>query len=425
MNHTKSKTFLIFILCIFVSGILSRISFASERRELRIALYPYIPLKAEMYWKLEQEFESKFKEIDLVFLDLSWYYYNSEKDGSLFGVLKEGLADVVEVDTVFLQDLVDANLLKEIQDEYLQKNEYLEVAHKSSILGGQVYGIPHWVCGNFIFFRKDDPERARFESIDSLSDLQKIIGSPVDKSQSILIDLRGKSTLGEKYLDSLLDTYQTADATLKRIDSDNLDPIVINSLNRLFSLSPGGLSDSDIHHEYGQLYAKEFARRNARVLVGYSERMHFVVDECIHGIPEGCPTTSSYVKEKGEFTFGIGDVDVVPAALSPKGSKMLAWVDVLSIRNDCDETTTNDALSFIEFFSSVEFTSSVLKPEWGVAPRYLLPAKIKVYDNLSEDIPLYRRFKEIMQDAISLTGANLNAKLRSIGKKIESAGFTP
>lgn len=40
-----------------------------QRRPLRVALYPYVPLKSEMYWKLEQAFEDKFPRIDLRFVD--------------------------------------------------------------------------------------------------------------------------------------------------------------------------------------------------------------------------------------------------------------------------------------------------------------------------------------------------------------------
>lgn len=284
----------------------------------------------------------------------------------------------------------------------------------------------------FLFFRVDDPESRRFKQLWSLDGLERIIGRPLAPEQALLCDFKGKSTLGEKYLDALLDLYQNPAEALKRVDPKSLDTEVVHYLSRVFSLCPGGLCDSVKHHESGQYYAKQFAHRKARVMVGYSERMYFVVDEFLNGVREDEPAVgdiefseATNYKAKGKF-----DVDVVPAPLAdPKvanGVKMLAWVDVLTVSAACDETVREDAMNLIHFFNDAAFTRELLVPEFGQAPRYLLPARASLYadETLTNAAPLYTRFYSIMKNSVAITGPNLNQKLRDIGKNIDKEGFS-
>lgn len=401
----------------------------TARRQLRVALYPYVPQKAELYWKLEREFEESHEDIDLKYVDLGADYYG----GKLTEAVKSSQADVFEVDTVFLRDLVDEKLLQELPPDVLTpKNSYLPMAVSASMLDGKVYGVPHWVCGNFLFFRRDDPERSRFEKLSSLDGLERILGRPFAQEQGLLVDLDGKSTLGEKYLDAVLDAYQTPDEALKHVSSASPDAGAIRSLNRLFALCPGGLCDSEKHHDSDQFYAKQFAHRKARALIGYSERMYYVVDENINGVreDEAAVGSISFVWNDTTKTYqptGNYDVDVVSAPLADNGSKMLAWVDVLTLRNGLDQQKRQDALELIRFFNSEKFTAEILVPELGNAPRYLLPARNSLYTNpaLLQAAPLYKKFHQIMEQSVSLTGRNLNNELRNIGKDLKKSGFTP
>ncbi len=398
------------------------------RRPLKVALYPYVPEKAAMYWRVEQQFEDKHPGVDLRYVDLGAYYYS----GQLMEAFQKSQADVIEVDTVFLRDLVDGELVQKLPDNLLPANTFFEYAQKAGVVNGETYGAPHWICGNFIYFRKDDPEYDRFKAIDSLEDLERILGRPSGSSSALMLDLRGSSTLGEKYLDALLDTYVDPVETLKRVDPCKLDQSALASLNRLFSLSPGGLCDSDKHHEFGQYYARQFGHRKARAMIGYSERMHFVVDHYLHGVREDEPAVGrikwTWNDAIGRYVaHGFDDVDVVPATMSDKGSTMLSWVDALCIRKGVTGQTKNDAVAFIQFFNAEKLTAEVLTPEYGHAPRYLLPARLAVYEDKSllQAAPLYARFRQVMHKGISLRGRKLNDKLRKIGKAIETAGFRP
>ena len=385
------------------------------RRPLRVAFYPYVPDKAAMYWKVEQPFEAAFPRIDLQYVELGADYYKQGVETNL----RNGAVDVVELDTVLLSHLVSHKLIAELPKTLApSKKDYLGYAVDASQMNGAYYGVPHWVCGNFLFFDRSDPESKRFQNCDTLLKLEQIIGKPTAPSESLLIDLRGMSTLGEKYFDAVLDTHKTPAKALRFTTIKTIEPAAVRALSRLFRLTPGGLCDSDFHHDYGQFYARQFSRHQARALIGYSERLHYVIDEYLHGIREGKPSRGNNQAQ----TVGI-----VSAALSDSGSTMLSWVDIMAMRAGLTNIQTQDATSLIQFYTSLKTTKDLLIPEWGKAPRYLLPARTALYSNCDvlDAAPLYKRFHEIVQKATAITGPALNQNLRLIGKKIQHDGFRP
>jgi len=416
------------VTCVTISTPHSSAAHDAGRRSLTVALYPYVPERAEMYWAIEQAFEDAHPSIDVRFVDIGAYYYS----GQLIESLEQKKVDVVEVDTVFLHDLVTRKLIDPLPDDVAPKDQFLPVAATAAVMDGKLYGAPHWVCGNFLFFRKDDPETNRFRTVDSIDDLERLIGHPLAPEQSILVDLRGSSTLGEKYLDALLDTYETPGEALKHLSDGPPDAKALQSLNRIYALCPGGLCDSDKHHEFSEFYPRQFAERRCRAFLGYSERLHFVVSHFLNGIREDQSAvgkiefvwrddTSSYEAVGGD------DIDVVPATLADDGAVTLTWVDILSIRHGLNDQARHDAIEFIRFATGPELSSQFLIPDYGHAPRYLLPARESAYCDarVLKAAPLYRRFHTIMREGTSITGPALNDRLRAVGKQIEEAGFSP
>ncbi len=231
-------------------------------------------------------------------------------------------------------------------------------------------------------------------------------------------------------MDALLDIYKSPEDALKHVNPEALDPPAVAALNRLYLLSPGGLCDSEKHHEFGQFYARQFAERRCRAMIGYSERLHFVVDHYLNGVREDQPGVGKFEfkwndQSNAYDAVGADDIDAVPATFSEDGGTMLTWVDVVSVRAGLDDRGKADAFDFVRFYSTCDRTANFLIPEYPHAPRYLLPARRAIYTNarLLKAAPLYARFHEIMQSGVSITAPGLNAHLRKIGKKIESDGF--
>jgi thiamine pyridinylase len=421
------------LLLLLLATCLSTIAFAEQkqsRRILRAALYPYVPDKAGLFWKLEREFETAHPDIDLQYVDLSSNYYGGQLLDGLKG--PNPVADVFEVDTVFLQDLVEQNLIQELpHNTSYRPSDFLPVASQATTLNSKVYGVPHWICGNFLFFRADDPEVEKFETLCTLDGLERLLGRPTADSDALLADLRGKSTLGEEYLDSVLDTFGDAQQALNHTDPNAPEMDAVKALSRLFLLTPGGLCDSDKHHKFGQFYARQFARRKTRAYMAYSEQLYYTVDETLHGIADGQPSVGGvhfdFDNTNGYTVRGDDDIKAIGAPLADSGSHMLAWVDVLVLRTGLEGQSREDALALIDYYNSEMFTLSVLLPQVGEAPRYLMPARASIFTNsvLLRAAPLYQTFLKVMSNATALTGPGLNDRLRAIGKKIENDGFSP
>ena len=401
----------IWILVTFTWSGLAFCQSGCTRRTLRVAAYPYVPESAEMFLKIEQNFEKTHPDVRLEFVDLEADYY----DGGLLTALqsKKAKVDVVEVDTVFLQDLVENKLIEALPESVLKPDTtFLPVASNAATLNGTVFGVPHWVCSNFLFFRTNDPDANRLSKVTKLNELEQILDHPAAEEGALLADISGKSTLGEVYLSSLVDEYQTADGAMAHLgDPTKLDAAASEIPNRLFVLCPGGMNHNSKYHLYGQFYSRQFAHCKARANISYSEKLYYVGDEFLHGVRED---------ESGIGDPGKNEISVIGAPLADNRHKVLAWVDVVCLRAGLAGKTRRDAMDFVSEYTGETFNREMLIPSDGHAPRYLLPARLALYTNATilKAAPLYSQFKEIMQDAVTVTASHLNDRLQVIGKTL-------
>jgi len=205
-----------------------------------------------------------------------------------------------------------------------------------------------------------------------------------------------------------------------------LDGEAVGAINRLFALCPGALDHALKFHIFGQYYARQFAHRKARAIISYSEGLHDVLDEFVHGVGLHEPAVGQIYKydpSVGDFVpFSADDIEAIAAPVADTGEKMLGWVDAMCIRKGLAPETYAAALDFIRFYTSEDFNRELLIPASGDAPRYLLPARIELYTDpkILVMAPLYPRFLEIMKEAVSVTGPHLNDNLRKVGGQIDS-----
>src|SRR5436190_23174234 len=381
-----------------------------KRRTLRVGAYPYIPESASMLLRIEQDFEKRHQNVRVEFVDLGSYY-----DGGLFEALRrtKPKVDVVEVDTVFLQDLVDNNLIGVLPDSVLKPDgTFLPVASNAVTLKGRTFGVPHWVCSNFLFFRKDDPDANRLSRIANLSELEQVLNHPSMEEQGPLADMHGKSTLGEIYLSALVDEYQNAGEAVSHLgDPTKLDPAASKTPSRIFWLCPGGINNNSKYHSNGQFYSRQFAHRKARVKISYSEYLYYVGDEFLHGVA---------TEENGIGDPNKDEIGVIGAPFADNDHKVLAWVDAVCLRANLTGETKRDAMDFIAAYTGDEFNRAVLTPSPGDAPRYLLPARTALYTDpmILKTAPIYPQLKKIVQDAVTVTASNLNGRLQKIGEEL-------
>src|SRR5262249_6606471 len=376
-------------------------SSSPPRRPLRVVLYPFVPDKVGLFRVVEQSFERRHPDVDLQIVDLSDNYYDQDSPHAVTNTD----ADVLEVDSVFIQDLIDGRKIRAIPAGLrASTGRVLRVAEEAVTSGPSWFGVPHWVCTNFLFSRPDDP----LSHAATLDDLTVAIGENHPAGRGLLIDLKGRSTLGELYLDALLDKYKTLAGADPFVSVATRDQAVVDDLKKVRQVCDRDLCrDADYHDRVG-LYARLVARDQGRALVGYSERLYYVGDEVLNAC------------KKGECR-GLDQITMVPLPLSSKGSQPFAWVDSFAIASTCARRCLQDAEAFIRDTTGVDAVRAQLTPGSGEAARYLMPALDALYTDpqLLQSAPLYSKLYAAVQRAVAVREAGLNKALREMGAHLD------
>lgn len=370
------------------------------RRELIVSMYPFIPNPDNFYRKLETKFEAANPEIDLI-IKLNDSYYDEE------GIIKE-MADLYEVDCILLKDFIAKKKIQKIPDYYSLPLDRILPAANIVYQDRQLYGVPHWICGNFLIYNKTD---SLLTSAKTLNDLQTVFGSNPPLSKGLLIDMKGKLTLGELYADGLMDQYKNVDSVKKYVALNHLDTLItIPNLCRVQGMTFADWGRDDDYHNKNFFYQKQFAKGNGRAFVGYSESLYTILDE----INNAC--------SKEEKCFDQKNISIKEWALSDQGSTPVGWVDALCLDAGLSGTKLKDAMKFISFCVNVDTYHLALIPDYGDSPRYLLPAyKDYFTDQLILDkAPLYSQLYPLANRIVSFTGDGASPILRKIGKEIDS-----
>lgn len=373
----------------------------STRRPLRVALYPFVPDKTGLFAHIEQSFETTHPEIDLQVVDLSDNYYDETSSHAITNTE----ADVLEIDSVFMDDLVSSGKIQPLPRSIVPSSETLvPVAAAAAQVSDVWYGFPHWLCTNYLFARRDDP----LASVAKLSELETEISAGHAPNKGLLVDLKGRSTLGEIYLDALLDQYRTLDKVAPFLTVDTINEATVKDLSDVRSLCDADFCRDGDYHDMEGFYARQFAHQRGRALVGYSERLYYIGQENL----TAC--------KKGEC-IGLPDLAFTPLPLSDNGSQPFVWVDSLAVASSCTKQCLLDAQTFIQYTASIDEVRSTLMPAYGQAPRYLLPALAALYTDkaLLEVAKLYPSLYGAVQQAIAVRGKALNKNLRDIGKKLD------
>lgn len=376
-------------------------------RTLRVVLYPIIPAFDDFASQLKRDFETKNPAIRIEYIDLRANYYDPYYEGFVGSTS----ADVYELDSVFLQDFVRAGKIQALPKELASEIDfYLDNARRGSKVGETIYGLPHWVCSNFMLFRTPDKE---FEAVKTISDLSKVIGTSPAPDRGVLIDLKGKSTLGEWYLAAEYDLYTTEPLVHPQLEE--YDRFPEESLRRVIGLCNVGYCRNKEYHKAEGAYAKLFSRGKGRVFIGYSENLFYVNSQFA-----GCAKGDGCVSDK--------DLNVNQMPLAENESHPISWVDTFVINGECVKQCQADAVEFIRFADSEATFLRALLPSNAIkAPRYLLPARASLYDNqeLLAAAPLYPKFKAIVEHAETPKGDCLNCILRGYGAKLDETLPTP
>ena len=378
----------------------------APRRVLTASLYPYIPDAGSAYFAIEEAFERAHPEIDLRIHLLSETYYDHRPDRR--NILRDE-ADVYEIDSVFLADFVAAGKIAPLGSDLEQLAAgTVPFTRAVATRDGHVYGLPHWMCGNFLLYRAGDKA---VEAARTLADIERALDSSTAEPRWLIADFSGRSTLGEMYLDAAMDASGKAETALHKVMAPGLDQSLVRAMTRAVSIvRPGFGRDEDYHNRTG-FYARQFARGAGRAYVGYSEQLYYALSE----------TALSCRKDEGCLT--AEQIKVAEWPLADSGSRPIAWVDMLVIDRGANGQKRRDAESFIRFMAQPSTYRLFLMPAWPNPPRYLLPARDDMYadPDLIAAAPLYTQFRERISGATPITATGLNRRLREAGTQLEEA----
>jgi thiamine pyridinylase len=371
-----------------------------DAKVLRVMMYPYVPEASDLFNRLETLFERTHPGVDLQLVDT--YVDGQGKtqaiaDGYYDDATKLAQADVYELDTVLLGDMQTLGRVSAVD---IPPKRFLPMAETAVSLAGRSYAMPHWACGNFLFYRATDHEIGDAQTWSQLKEALK--------GGALVGDLKGSSTLGEWYLTALLGSYDKARA-LSILDTPMIDGAARSALGGLLDLCPVGYCRSRRYHNMTGYYPRMFARGQARAYVGYSESIFYALRE----IAENCGPTSACLRQD----------EIRVRALPPLGASdvRVGWVDAFALSTALPPDKRLLANDFIALATSVDGYRAVLGPTVEGSPRYLLSALRP--DVLGEipDAPLYNSFNTVFGDRVTLNGPGSNSLLRSRGASLDCA----
>ena len=367
----------------------------AQKRELKACLYPYIP-DADMYYKkIESLFEKQYPDIDLQI------EIEDGRSGTIeyyHGGLYATQADVLEIDCIFLDSLIRKNSVMAYPDQNFLKARtdtmnYDGIAYHD----GTLYVLPHWICGNFLFYHKED---AAIRNATYLNELEKALG--ID-SKALTTDLSGGLTGGEMYADGLYDDKGNKADVGIALQQEKPDVTTVNNMRRLLHLTDTVYSLSS---DSSTARIEGFVKGKFRVHVGYAESSNEILKA---------------INKRTGVRLKPTDIAIRDWPLSDKGSHPLGWVDALGIKAGLSGQKLTDAQDFINFLLSDTGYLNALIPDANQVPRYLLPAYKRYYQNQAvlEKAPLYRYFLPLAEDMKPLKLPKMNnEKLRKTGGEV-------
>jgi thiamine pyridinylase len=370
-----------------------------EPINLRVALYPFTPDRLALFQKLESAFECQNPGVNVVLISTSNAvddYYDYENDDKAHKGFQFVDADVYEIDTILLSDFVAIGKVAPIDLPY---HDFSPEAIQAVSRDGKTYGVPHWLCGNFLFYRKSD---SQIGDARSWKDISTVLAS---RNEGLLVDFIGSSTLGEWYLTALSSVVGLDNAQRQIVDGTPINADAVSYLQTILAKCPAGYCRSKALHNNTGSYARAFVRGQGAVYIGYSETIYYGLRETM----ESCLPGSVCLRE----------TDIAVRSLPPfdptRKEAGVGWVDAYAIDAGLAGKKKALALKFIQFASSDEMYQSMLSPEAPYSSRYLLPAR---QGQNIPNAPLYPQFVTAHTGRGTGTLAQLNNKLRDVATRV-------
>lgn len=365
---------------------------APAQTPLRVALFPYLPdtgrdTLAAMAQRIEAEFEAANPGIDLQLRRMDpedgAFYEPDSLRAWLTAPAGQGY-DLVEVDAIMLGDLAAAGYLTPWA--VVDSSDWNNAALPALMHNGVLYGIPHWLCGDFILTRFPAVHAAR-----TVDELQQALAQASSNQIKLSGALGGSWTLPALYLHAWGDTYGTAG--MPSAIGSPLDPRVTAEMEEVLDFCELGQVNTCLAKD---VYSPDssvaiYASGRSDAFLGFSERLTAIMMAGADG----------------------SQVRISPAPLGPRNTPVL-YVDALTLRRGCDAGCQAAAAAFAKYLLDPQTYGWMLMSQDArhpAPPRYLLPATWSAFGRVLQD-PHFRDMLVAIHGAVPLpnTGFAVNRK---------------
>jgi thiamine pyridinylase len=245
-----------------------------QKRVLNVALYPYIPTyPSGNFGKLLDHIVNIYQVanpevlLNAVMADGEAIY----NFGALPSLLSESGYDVMELDTLFVGFLVSNSYITPAK---ISGDPPWPVALAASTYKDVLYGVPSWLCMDFIFSFSP-----KLKSVHSLKELLHFVAGVPKAKPAMLGDYDGSWRLPSIYINAFVQTYgyeNIAKATVMPPDA----PVIANLSALVATCKLDGANtcvDGTNHVAPSGTIEKVFANGNAGSDMGFSEQSFYIV----------------------------------------------------------------------------------------------------------------------------------------------------
>lgn len=384
---------------------------ATPRFSLYVSMFSFIPDAAGDQFRLlrlriKKEFEAKNPSVELRLKELDSsddpYTVKSDDSHRIGSWLTTPISDdpsksglhLVEADMVVLAELVRQNLIRP-WDPVPDTGDWHPAAEAAVRIDGKTYGMPHWLCGDFIFSRREDVTKAR-----NAAELRAALDRGTTRAH-LAGRITGSWNFASLYLDAYADTYG-AEHVLDGVKAD-LDDRALAGLKTVAQACTKDAANPCLTSEYSHQTAAPylFADHQADAVLGYSERLHYILRRAGN-------------RERVYFASApLGD-----------GNHPLLFVDAFVLRRDCTGDCEKSARAFTDYMARPETMNWILMSEDAGAtgvPRYLLPATKSAYRvSAVQKDRYYPQMERMIRDALPYPNTKFYDLRATIREKLEA-----
>lgn len=353
-----------------------------ERTVLKVAPYPTIPGDYKRMLRIiEEGFEAQHPAVDLQLVPAQEdVLYVTEGIVKLMSEpVNGGGVHIAEIDTLMLGEVAQMGLLADM-GEYTRP-DWHPIAIQGATLNGVRYGVPHWLCGNFLMTKDRFIAEAR-----SVEEMVKRMKAAKAGAPWLSGNYVGSSYLTDDYLQAWAENHPAANDLYPPTVAPQIDSASAQSLAKATGLC----------EENGQ---------NPCVDRTYHDDMHAYIERTVQGDylgVQGFSETIWYLVQQGEKAE---DWYVVPLPVGKERRAVLTG-DAYILRKTLSGEEKKAAYAFLDYMQEPSTYLAIIMSggeEGKQAPRYVIPSRTSVFElpGIKDNVYYQRVRRSIEENGVS------------------------